>query len=185
MHIYNINIRNIISFKATLCISPYKSILQQMESPSGSGDASVEYAPVDYDQGPGNDVKAELNIDENEKQFTTEIFQGEYSDDSSAEESSKSHPPPKNVSRTSKKKAEELFDENLYSLPENPLPESERSSRISISSSSKNKSGWTLSTKAWGGVICIAILLTAGIMTAIYLPFALRENKGKFEIIKL
>ena len=96
-----------------------------------------------------------------------------------------SHPPPKNVSRTSKKKAAELFDENLYSLPENPLPESECSSRISISSSSKNKSGWLLSTKAWGGVICIMILLTAGIMTAIYLPFALRENQGKFENIKL
>ena len=149
-----------------------------MESPNGSGDASVEYAPVDYDQGPGNDVTAEINIDV--KQFTTEIFQGEYSDDSSAEESSIKNPLPKNISRTSKKKAVELFDENLYSLPENPLPESECSSRISISSSSKNKSGWLLSTKAWGGVICIMILLTAGIMTAIYLPFALRESKGKF-----
>ena len=154
-----------------------------MESPSGSGDASVEYAPVYYDQGPGNDVKADLDIDE--KQCTTEIFQGEYSDDSSAGESSINNPLPKNITRTSKKKAVELFDENLYSLPENPLPESECSSRISISSSSKNKSGWLLSTKAWGGVICIMILLTAGIMTAIYLPFALRENQGKFENIKL
>ena len=146
---------------------------------------TIEYAPV-YDI--GERTENGINIPNGEMDSIVDTSKdGNYfssTDQARAINGRSSQPATTNNSRPSKKSAVELFDENMYSLPSNPLPESECSSPVSSSPSMKRKSkyanGWNCSTCSLITFILCTFLLAAGIFVAIYFPFTAKDEKGQY-----
>ena len=146
---------------------------------------TIEYAPV-YDI--GERTENGINIPNGEMDSIVDTSKdGIYfssTDQVRAINGTSSQPATTNNSRPSKKSAVELFDENMYSLPSNPLPESECSSPVSSSPSLKRKSkyanGWNCSTGSLIALILSTALLVAGIFVAIYFPFTTKDEKGQY-----
>ena len=142
---------------------------------------TIEYAPV-YNIGARTENG--INIPTGEMDSIVDTSKdGIYfssTDQARAINGTSSQPATTNNSRPSKKSAVELFDENMYSLPSNPLPES--SSPVSSSPSLKRKSkyanGWNCSTGSLIALILSIVLLVAGIFVAIYFPFTAKDEKG-------
>ena len=146
---------------------------------------TIEYVPV-YDIGertenginiPNGEMDSIGNTSKDGIYFSS-------TDQARAINGTSSQPATTNNSRPSKKSAVELFDENMYSHPSNPLPESECSSPVSSSPSMKRKSkyanGWNCSTCSLITLILCTFLLAAGIFVAIYFPFTAKDEKGQY-----
>ena len=145
-------------------------------------DTSAEYAPV-YDDEEIS-TENEVTIQNEKKQSTTSSLKAEAVHNANAPSDGSVTSVPTKVPRPSKKLAVELFDENMYSLPENALPESEPSSPVSFTSSVQKKptpaAGWVCSTWNLMAVVFCTMLLTGGIFLVVYLPLTLEETNGQF-----
>ena len=146
---------------------------------------TIEYAPV-YDI--GERTENGTNIPNGEMDSIVDTSKdGIYfssTDQARAINGTSSQPATTNNSLPSRKSADELFDENMYSLPSNPLPESECSSPVSSSPSLKRKSkyanGWNCSKGSLIALILSTFLLASGIFVAIYFPFTAKDEKGQY-----
>ena len=144
---------------------------------------TIEYAPV---YGIGERTENGINVPNGEMDSIVDTSKdGIYfssTDQARAMSGTSSQPATTDSSRPTEKSAVELFDENMYSLPSNPLPESECSSPVSSSPSLKRKSkyanGWNCSTGSIIALILFTVLLVAGIFVAIYFPFRAKDEKG-------
>ena len=157
-----------------------------MESKEGiSLNDTIEYAPV-YDIGERTENGINVPNGEVDSSVDTSKYDIYFSstDQARAMSGTSSQPATTDSSRPTKKSAVELFDENMYSLPSNPLPESECSSPVSSSPSLERKSkyanGWNCSKGSLIALILSTFLLVAGIFVAIYNPFKGNDEKGKY-----
>ena len=145
-------------------------------------DTSAEYAPV-YDDEEIS-TENEVTIQNEKKQSTTSSLKAEPVHNANASSDGSVTSVATQVPRPTKKLAVELFDENMYSLPENALPESEPSSPVSFTSSVQKKptpaAGWVCSTWNLMAVVFCTMLLTGGIFLVVYLPLTLEETNGQF-----
>ena len=144
---------------------------------------TIEYAPI-YDIRQRNENV--VNTPDGEIGLSVDTSKGgiyfSSSDIVRASSGPSSQPAPAKSSCPDKKQSTELYDENMYSLPSNPLPESECSSRVSSSPSLKGKSkyvdGWNCSTGSLIALTLSTFLLVAGIFVAIYVPMSGKDQKG-------
>ena len=183
-----IAIRQILSKTTFVLVNSFCPVLSntslcfdKMELQEIQFDTSAEYAPVydDEEINPENKV----TIQNEQKQSTTSSSKAEAAHNDSTPSNASVKSEPIKVPRPSKKLTVELFDENMYSLPENALPESEPSSPVSFTSSVQKKptpaTGWVCSTWNLMAVVFSTMLLTGGVFLAVYLPMTLEEKYGQ------
>ena len=146
-----------------------------MASQSDYYNTSATYAPV-YEGQPNNN-----EADEQKEEHQPSASSSE--DDESSSQVTPSDPPIPAVSRPpTKKKPEELFDENMYSLPN---VEADDSSEVAIPSEKKNSKGCGkhLCNKPWLiGILIVLGIVSAGIFTAIYFTVSSKTEQGKYII---
>ena len=148
---------------------------------------TIEYAPV-YDIGectengttiPNGEMDSIVDTPKDGIYFSS-------TDQTRAINVTSSQPATTYNSRPSKKSAVELFDENIHSLPSNPLPESECSSPVSPSPSLNRNSlyanGCDCSTGSLLALILSTFLLASGIFVVIYFPFTTKDEKGQYGV---
>ena len=178
-------LKTIFAFVNSFCpvlLNIISLCFNKMELQETQFDISAEYAPV-YDDEEIN-TENKVKIQNEQEQSTTNSSNAEAAHNGTTASDASVKSVPTKVPRPSKKLAVELFDENMYSLPENALPESEPSSPVSFTSSVEKKptpaSDWVCSTWNLMAVVFCTMLLTGGIFLVVYLPLTLEETNGQF-----
>ena len=142
---------------------------------------TIEYAPV-YDI--GELTENGINIPNGAIDSSVDTSKYGSTNQARVMSGTSSQPATTDSSRPTKESAVELFDENMYSLPSNPLPESEGSSPVSSSPSLKRKSkynnGWNCSKGSLVALILSVFLFVAGIFVGIYFPFTGKDKRGQY-----
>ena len=146
-----------------------------MASQSDYYNTSATYAPV-YEGQPNNN-----EADEQKEAHQPSASSSE--DDESSSQGKASDPPIPTVSRPpAKKKPEELFDENMYSLPN---AEADDSSEVAIPSEKKNSKGCgkhLCNKPLLIGILIVLGIVSGGIFTAIYVAVSSNTELGIFII---
>ena len=181
-------IRQILSKTTLVLVNSFCPVLlttslcfNKMELQEIQFDTSAEYALVYDDEEINTEYKVTIPNEQIQSTTGSSEAKAAHNDSTSSDEPSKSMPT--NVPRPSKKLVVELFDENMYSLPDNALPESEPSSPVLCTSSVQKKpaltTGWVCSTRTLVAVVLSIFLLNGGIFLAVYLPMTLQGEYGK------